>query len=216
LNALTWNLFHGRSQPPSGRDLSAQFSAKLAGWSWDVALLQEVPPWWPSLLADAAGAQQRHVLTSRNFGRRCRRAVATRWPDLARSNGGGCNVVLARVPIVQHGSVRLRLRPERRVAQLIRLADGLCVVNYHASTSDALARQELRRLHELAREWAAGAPLLFGGDVNLKHPAFDGLVRVAGNHVDHLFTDGRPAAGRGEVLERGALSDHPPVAVTLS
>ena len=58
---------------------------------------------------------------------------------------------------------------------------------------------------------------MFGGDINLKHPpAVPGLVHVAGNHVDHLFTDGRPAAGRPQVLNRGVLSDHPPVAVTLA
>jgi endonuclease/exonuclease/phosphatase (EEP) superfamily protein YafD len=39
------------------------------------------------------------------------------------------------------------------------------------------------------------------------------MVRIAGNHVDHLFTDGR--RGRdAEVLARGPLSDHAPVAVT--
>ena len=47
LRVLTWNLMHGRSVPPAGRDLRAEFTAALAGWEWDVALLQEVPPWWP-------------------------------------------------------------------------------------------------------------------------------------------------------------------------
>ena len=66
---------------------------------------------------------------------------------------------------------------------------------------------------------AAGrrAPLIFGGDINLRRPPeFPGLVHLGGNHVDHLFSDGRPAAGRREVLDRGPLSDHPPVAVTLA
>ena len=55
------------------------------------------------------------------------------------------------------------------------------------------------------------------GDVNLKRPpGLPGLVHLGGNHVDHLFSDGRPAAGRREVLDRGPLSDHPPVAVTLA
>jgi endonuclease/exonuclease/phosphatase family metal-dependent hydrolase len=43
-----------------------------------------------------------------------------------------------------------------------------------------------------------------------------GLVHLGGNHVDHLFSSGRPAAGKREVLDRGHLSDHPPVAVTLA
>ena len=55
MRALTWNLYHGRSPEPAGRSLLNEFAAHLAGWEWDVALLQEVPPWWPPLLAAAAG-----------------------------------------------------------------------------------------------------------------------------------------------------------------
>ena len=40
------------------------------------------------------------------------------------------------------------------------------------------------------------------------------MVRLGGNHVDHLYSEGRPAR-HVEVLERGRLSDHPPVRVTL-
>ena len=66
-----------------------------------------------------------------------------------------------------------------------------------------------------ALEWAPEPLLLFGGDVNLRHPPeLPGVVRVAGNHVDHLFTTGRPGRDAA-VLERGPLSDHPPVAVTI-
>ena len=51
LRVLTWNLMHGRARPSAGRDLRPEFTAALAGWEWDVALLQEVPPWWPEPLA---------------------------------------------------------------------------------------------------------------------------------------------------------------------
>ena len=44
---LTWNLFHGRSVPGARRSLLDEFAARLAEWEWDVALLQEVAPWWP-------------------------------------------------------------------------------------------------------------------------------------------------------------------------
>ena len=50
MRVLTWNLLHGRSVPAAGRDLFDEFADALAGWEWDVALLQEVPPWWPSPL----------------------------------------------------------------------------------------------------------------------------------------------------------------------
>jgi hypothetical protein len=56
MRVLTWDLFHGRFLPPVNRDLSNEFTALIAGWDWDVALLQEVPPWWPGVL----GEQLRH------------------------------------------------------------------------------------------------------------------------------------------------------------
>jgi endonuclease/exonuclease/phosphatase family metal-dependent hydrolase len=169
-----------------------------------------VPPWWPPALAAAAGAQERHVLTSRNFALPLRRAIASRKPDLLKANGGGCNAILARAPVLEHRTRRLTRRPERRMAHAVRLAEGW-VVNFHASTHrEEWALRDTRR----ALEWAPRPLLVFGGDVNLRRVSLPGLLHVGGNHVDHLFTAGRPAV-RVEVLERGRLSDHPPVRVTL-
>jgi endonuclease/exonuclease/phosphatase family metal-dependent hydrolase len=218
VRVLTWNLYHGRAVPPAGRPLLREFATALAGWTWDVALLQEVPPWWPPALAEAAGADQRSVLTSRNQLLPLRRAIASRAPDLLKSSGGGANAILVRgQPILEHRVRRLRLWPERRYAHGVRLVDGW-VVNVHAHNHpESLAWSDDIEALAAARAWAAaGAPLIFGGDLNLKHPAFTGLRHVAGNHVDHIFTDGRPAAGRAQVIDRGRLSDHPPVSVTLA
>jgi endonuclease/exonuclease/phosphatase family metal-dependent hydrolase len=214
---LTWNLYHGRSPTPVGRSLANEFAAALAGWEWDVALLQEVPPWWPPPLARAAGAEQRTVLTSRNFGLCVRRAISSRNPDILKANGGGSNAILVRGTIAEHRKVRLTWRPERRWAHGVRLADGSWVVNVHSSTRvEALALRDTLKALEAAREWAAGAPLLFGGDINLDgKPELPGMVRLGGNHVDHLYSEGRPALGKAEVLDRGRLSDHPPVRVSL-
>src|SRR3954470_24340473 len=66
LRVLTWNLFHGRSKPETPRSLLPEFAAMLGGWEWDVALLQEVLPWWPAELARASGASMRMALTSRH------------------------------------------------------------------------------------------------------------------------------------------------------
>jgi endonuclease/exonuclease/phosphatase family metal-dependent hydrolase len=214
--ALTWNLYHGRSPKPVGRSLAREFAAALAGWEWDVALLQEVPPWWPPHLARVLGAEQRMVLTSRNFGLCIRRAISSRNPDILKANGGGSNAILVRGAISEHRKVRLTWRPERRWAHGVRLADGGWVVNVHSSThvDDHAWRDTLRAL-EAAREWAGGAPLLFGGDINIRgKPELPGMVRLGGNHVDHLYSEGRPAK-HVEVLERGPLSDHPPVRVSL-
>jgi len=217
VRVLTWNLYHGRSRPPSGRSLLNEFAAALAGWEWDVALLQEVPPWWPPMLAQAARAQQSTQLTSRNWLLPLRQAISARNPDILKSNGGGANAILVRGQILDHRAARLRRRPEARWVHGVRLEDGWAVNVHSHNHPEELALRDTRAAIDHARTWAAGAPLIFGGDVNLKRPpAFAGLVHVGGNHVDHLFTSGRAAAGKREVLDRGIFSDHPPVAVTLA
>ena len=82
---------------PAGRDLFEEFAAALARWEWDVALLQEVPPWWPALLAIPAHGDRAPRADLAQFRLPAlRRALAMRWPDLIKSNGGGCNAILVR------------------------------------------------------------------------------------------------------------------------
>ena len=176
-----------------------------------------MPPWFPAKLAAYANADHRLQLTSRNQLLPLRRAISVRNPDILKSSGGGCNAILVRgTAILEHRTQRLRRLPEGRWVHGVRLPDGW-VVNVHShNLPEALALRDTKAAIAAARQWAAGAPLIFGGDINLKHPPeFPGLVHLAGNHVDHLFTDGRPAAGKAQVINRGVLSDHPPVAVTL-
>jgi endonuclease/exonuclease/phosphatase family metal-dependent hydrolase len=219
VRVLSWNLFHGRSPREAGRSLLPEFSALIAGWSWDVALLQEVPPWWPPELARAADAQERHVLTSRNFLLPLRRFVAERWPDKIRSNGGGCNAILVRASagaITGHASLRLRVWPERRWAHGVALDRETWVVNVHATVpKEDPEQRDLALAREHAVRWAGAAPLVFGGDVNQRRPRVPGLTHVAGHHVDHLFVRGMDAVGPAERPERGELSDHEPLTVDL-
>jgi endonuclease/exonuclease/phosphatase family metal-dependent hydrolase len=231
VRVLTWNLFHGRTVPPSGRSMLPEFGAALAGWDWDVALLQETPPWWPPALAAAAGAQQRTVLTSRNWLLPVRRAISSRNPDLLKSNGGGCDAILVRGAAIQEHRTQLLTRaPERRMAHGVRLGDGRWVVNVHTThetkpkpdaKSEAEKRPQswadCRRAADAAHRWAGAAPLVFGGDLNLHgRPELPGLRRVAGHFVDHIFVGpGIEAVDGGHVLDRGILSDHAPVAVEL-
>src|SRR5579859_869870 len=124
---------HGRAVPPAGRNLLDEFAAALVGWDWEVALLQEAPPWWPEVLAAEAGAGWRLALTSRNFGLPLRRAIAVHWPDVIKSNGGGCNAILVRrgLSIVEHRAARLGWYPERRWMHAVRLSDGVWTGNLH-------------------------------------------------------------------------------------
>jgi endonuclease/exonuclease/phosphatase family metal-dependent hydrolase len=214
LRVLTWNLMHGRAVPPAGRDLFSEYAGALAGWEWDVALLQEVPPWWPDGLASVAGADQRRVLTSRNSLLALRRAIAVRWPALIKSNGGGSNAILVRGSrVLEHRVRRLSLLPERRWVQAVRLSDRVWVGNVHTD-SDAT---QARRAASAVLSWAAGAPVVLGGDFNVSPLSLKGFA-LAGRHgVDQVFVGGGGLASSGpaEVLERGRLSDHAPVLVSV-
>jgi endonuclease/exonuclease/phosphatase family metal-dependent hydrolase len=220
LRALTWNLMHGRAVPPAGRDLFEEFAAALAGWEWDVALLQEVPPWWPDELAVRLGAEARSVLTSRNAALWVRRAMAVRWPDLIKSNGGGCNAILVReLGVEEHRVRRLGWWPERRWMHAVRLGrlgrvgelgDGVWVGNLHTD-ADAL---QGRAAAAALRSWAGRTPALLGGDFNVAEPELPGFARAGGQGVDQVYVTGDGAAV-ARVLERGSLSDHAPVLVSV-
>lgn len=217
LRVVTWNLFHGRAVPPCNRDLLGRFADQLAAWRWDVALLQEVPPWWPPALAAAAGAQQRTALTSRNQLAPLRRAIARRAPELIKSGGGGANAILVRGAITAHARRRLAWWPERRVVHAVRDDDGRWFANLHATVHDAArARREIALARAATTRWAAGAPLALGGDFNVRDPRLPGFAHAGGRGVDHVFAaGGLVPTGAVDVLERGTLSDHAPVRVAL-
>lgn len=259
LTALAWNLFHGRDFPPDpalftwrsrllrrrergathaqvNRDLLREFAAVLAGAEWDVALLQECPPRFAAPLARACGAEAHRVLTSRNSLGGLRALAARLNPDLVASAEGGSNLTLVRRgTIAERRAVEIhRGQPERRAMALTRTASGLCVANLHATHDrPAMATDDVLGAAETAVAWAGGAPLLFGGDLNLRPEAdvaalaqlrgrfgLDGAT--AADAIDHLLVRGletvepplRWPAERRELEEDGLrlrLSDHAPV-----
>jgi endonuclease/exonuclease/phosphatase family metal-dependent hydrolase len=198
VRALSWNLFHGRDHPPGealftrrsrllriteqsdthvqvNRPLDREFHGFVAGLEWDVALLQEVPPRWLRPLCEAAGASGASALTSRNQLAALRTLLAKLNPDLIASNEGGSNQILARPPwrIAEVRRHTLTPLPERRRMLWVRLARPggatLAVANLHASTGGGEAtRADVREAARLAVEWSGDAPLVFGGDLNLR------------------------------------------------
>ena len=213
MRILTWNLFHGRARPAAGRPLLVEFARALRRWEWDVALLQEVPPWWPPALAHACQAQQRTVLTSRNELLRARRAIAARNPDLITANGGGANAILARAGVEEDAWAELTRRPERRVAHGVRVG-GVWVVNLHTTTEPKdRTRADVQVARAAAERWAGDGRLVLGGDFNLRRVELPGYALLGSNHVDHVYARGLEAGGKAELLDPGSLSDHRPMLV---
>lgn len=209
---MSWNLMHGRSVPGSGRDLFDRFATLIAGWDWEVALLQEVPPWWGGPLGVSAGADHRTVLTSRNSLLALRRAVAVRWPDAIKSNGGGANAILVRGDsVLEHRLRRLSWWPERRWAHAVRLGKGVWVGNLHTGSDAAQGRRAAGAL----REWAGGAPVVLGGDFNVSPLTLEGFELAGARGVDQVFVSEELAGTSTEILDRGSLSDHAPVLVRV-
>jgi endonuclease/exonuclease/phosphatase family metal-dependent hydrolase len=220
------------------RLLLDDFAALLAASEWELALLQEAPPRWLRPLCRATRAGGASALTSRNFPHLARASLARLNPDLIASNEGGSNQSLARSPwrIEDVARVTIARRPERRRMLLVRLREPagrqLVAANLHASTGGPADEVLAAAAH--ADRWARGAPLVFGGDLNLRPgrapAAFEllerrhGLRGATGPHaIDHLLVRGLTALEPPRLLpphdrevgEPGGrairLSDHAPV-----
>jgi endonuclease/exonuclease/phosphatase family metal-dependent hydrolase len=187
------------------------------------------------------------VLTSRNTLGVLRSLIARLSPDLIASNEGGSNLTLARGgwSVTERRELVLQPgpSPERRVMAFSRLAcdrASLCVANLHLSAGRArrpLAEREVLLAAERACDWAAGEPLILGGDLNIRPADSEvfGLLAerngltgtTAPDSLDHLLAGGLvadtpprvwPASDR-EVDAGGLairLSDHAPVEASFS
>jgi endonuclease/exonuclease/phosphatase family metal-dependent hydrolase len=233
------------------RSLEREFADTIAAAEWSVCLLQETPPGWVDSLAARCGAVAVKRLTSRNLFLRLTSWIARLRPDLLGAWEGGSNVALVRHPWqLVPGSVRSlllsRLRErglsERRWMSFVRVRnrdDGaeVCVCNLHASARRREeAERQIRRAAEAALAWGEGAPLLLGGDFNVRPRSsrvFEELEREFGlkgatapDAIDHLLYRGLEPLGPpvrwpperrelvvpwGSATRRIRLSDHTPV-----
>ena len=228
------------------RDLQDEFAAVLAGAKWDVALLQECPPRFAEPLAAACSAEAHMALTSRNSFSHLRAAAARLNPDLIASGEGGSNLTLVRPTSPQRSLVLGEIverralvvhrgKPERRAMAFTRTASGLCVANLHATNDHPeMAAEDVLLAARTAAGWAGDAPLLLGGDLNLRPaeaPALFAELRdrfgldtpvTAPRAIDHLLARGLQVVEsaaqcppeRREIRRDGLalrLSDHAPV-----
>jgi len=205
----------GATHAQVNRDLFDSFAGVLADAEWDIALLQECPPRWAEGLATATGSEPHLVPTARNLGGPLStlQSLAARLnPDLIASWEGGCNLTLVRAQrnlgrtLTERRQVTLTQSPETRRMALSRLRPGLCVANLHASGARRAAETELELAARRAADWAAGSPLLLGGDFNIRSSSsaelFATLSRDYGfsgptgaGSLDHILGCGLAALG---------------------
>jgi endonuclease/exonuclease/phosphatase (EEP) superfamily protein YafD len=262
LTAMTWNVFHGRDWPPEPElqirahkgncrrgprlgkhyeqtnwDLFDLFASLIRDIDWDVALFQEFPPAWKQRMAEACGAEAHRAFSGRNWFQPITSLIGRWRPDLLGAWEGGSNTTLIRPgagAIAERHRVVLTRRPETRVMALTRLESGLCVANLHVSTKPSSAEGELLDAAQRAVELAGPAPLIFGGDFNVRPNAsrvFDRLEErfglappTAPDRLSHLLVRGLEVAEHPVALQPEArdvvdpdtnlrirVSDHNPV-----
>ena len=163
-------------------------------------------------------------------------------PAPAGQLGGGSNLILSRKGkpghlLTQKYNRTLRWFPERRVVSMAWFEDGFFAANLHASTGSR-AEKDVLRAAEIATGWAGEAPLLLGGDFNVRprssgvfdelHERFGVTLPTDPDGIDHLLVRGchvvEPAEAwppeRRDVPDPESglsirLSDHSPVVARI-
>ena len=199
----TWNLYHGRTKPNSGRTYLERM-VRLVSDGADLVGLQEVPSWalgrlgaWSGMTAVGAVARPARL---GSVGRK----LTARAPDLFRSLlNGQANALLLRSPLhVTDEPQVVELKPrgtvERRVCQLARV-DGrgrvLLVANFHATAHvPPQARREVERVSQLV---AGEEPAIVIGDFNVGETGLSGFSA--------------PIRGIDQIVVRGLELERPPV-----
>jgi endonuclease/exonuclease/phosphatase family metal-dependent hydrolase len=240
----TWNLFHGNTKPPQRHAFLEEMVALAVDGDPDVVALQEVPAWALPLLGEWAGytavptlaarptlgpfpstAELGRVLTSLNNG----------LLRSAFSGQGNAILVAPRLRLVeQHAlilnprrfrraqtewldlGVRARLAwgKERRVCQVVRLADGertVLVANLHATSyrpDERVADAELLRAFTYVDGIALpNEPVAVAGDLNVTYERSRTLLDVAGPE----WGFSTPGPGIDQILVRNLTIESGPV-----
>jgi endonuclease/exonuclease/phosphatase family metal-dependent hydrolase len=223
----SWNVFHGRTDPPGRRAYLEQAVELATHDDPDVVCLQELPQWSLERLEEWTGMAASTARTRHRLGSLGRRPTDLHHGRFRSSLTGQANAVLVarRHAVTDHRKLVLNNRlfaarearrfrldarvalawtRERRVAQALRIepASGRSIVLLHLHLTHLhdrrLAETELRRAVRFGEELAAeGEPLVVAGDLNLTE---------ASPAMAELTEAGFSAAGPGidHVLVRGA------------
>jgi endonuclease/exonuclease/phosphatase family metal-dependent hydrolase len=265
----TWNLFHGNTKPPQRQAFLEEMVRLAVSGEPDVVALQELPAWALPLVGGWSGYTAVPVLAARpTIGPFPSNAeVGRRLTSLnhgvlrsAFSGQGNALLVAPRFRIVdEHALIlnprrfrraqaawldlgplaRLAWAKERRVCQVLRLADGertFLAANLHATAyppDERLADAELLRAFTYVDGIALpNEPIAVAGDFNVTYERSRTLHDVAGPEwgfsmpgpgIDQILVRDLPLVSgpdRWPVERRaahgGLLSDHAPVEIVAT
>jgi endonuclease/exonuclease/phosphatase family metal-dependent hydrolase len=265
----TWNLFHGNTKPPQRQSFLEEMVRLAVSGEPDVVALQELPAWGLPLVGGWSGYTAIPVLAARptlgpfrSSAALGRRLTSVNNGVLRSAFSGQGNAILAapRFSIVDEYALvlnprrfrraqaewlglglraRLAWAKERRVCQVVRLADGewtVLVANLHATgyrPDERLADAELLRAFTYVDGIALpNEPVAVAGDFNVTSERSHTLHDVSGPE----WGFSKPGAGIDQILVRdlavasgpdcwpderraahGALlSDHAPVEIVAT
>ncbi len=251
----SWNLFHGNTDPPGRESRLEEMVRLASADRPDVLVLQEIPAWalgrlegWSGMSAVGDVAQRPRIGPAPIPTELGRRLTAIN-PGLLRSAfagqgnaillGDGLTVAAHEVLTLNDAAfrrgqaralgldliTRLAWEKERRICQVVRVAQRLVVANLHATSSPdrRLPAAELRRATAFAEALAQdGDTVVIAGDFNVEAPEAALLgYSEPGPGIDHIVVRGAAASplriwpdadrNRTGML----LSDHAPIELDL-
>ena len=172
MRVLTWNLFHGRAVPDRRGSLLREFAARSAR----LGVGRRAAAGGAAVVAGRRSAARPARArawrrTSRNLGMPVRRAIAAGAPGADGLVGRRRQRDPRPRPGDRPSTARraLRWRPERRVVHGVRLGERALGLQPPRPGAPRRARagrpRARRRLHP---DWAGDAPIVLGGDFNLR------------------------------------------------
>lgn len=231
----TWNVYHGRTFPPSRQTYLERMVRLVTLDAPDLVALQEVPLWALGRLTVWSGMTARWAITVPALLGPLARRVVDLDPVRFRSTvSGQANAILVNPRLEVGGEETLVLNPEfsswawlfcgrqRRMCQRLEVPGtgrGLVVANLHATNHPRFAEAEVVRAAEFVRDAEA---CILCGDFNLVRfgvPGFsepiEGIDQVL---IRGLAFEREPAAWPHERRRLGEclLSDHAPVEAVIA
>jgi Endonuclease/Exonuclease/phosphatase family. len=240
----TWNLFHGNTKPPQRQSFLEEIVRLAVSGDPDVVALQEIPAWGLALLGEWSGYTVVSALAARpTLGPFPSNAAVGRVLTSlnngvfrsAFSGQGNAILVVPRLRVLDRHTLvlnprrfrraqahwlelgapaRLGWAKERRVSQVVRVADGertVLVANLHATSyppDERLADAELLRAFTYVDGIALPQePVAVAGDFNVTYERSRTLHDVAG--PEWGFSE--PIAGIDQILLRNLAAESAPV-----